>query len=511
MSLYDEQLRLKEPRKGEENIPWVSAHNAIQMKLRELRDAQEPVVLLTGTLASPSTEQIISEFTEAYPNVKHVSYDAVSESGAADAFEAMFGLRAIPNYHFDKAHTIVSFEADFLGDWHGGFERGYAASRNPNDHMSHHVQFEANMTLTGANADKRVVTKGSDQVFALINLYNTITGSSLPSKSTPVDAQVKEAADALKKSGSKGVVVTGSNDKNAQLIAFAINNALQSEVFDSANPLHIRKGNDAELAQALADIKSGTVKGLITYNVNPVYNTANGAGLAESMKKLKLSVGISTQDTVSATATEYVLPANHYLESWGDVAMTAGHYGLMQPTIQPLFNTAQFQDILLKWSGNNASYHDYLKAYWTENILGGQSWNQALHDGYFTKEVESSTSTADVDLNAAASALRSSVKGGANFELNLYSSTALGDGSQANNPWLQEFPDPITRASWDNYLTVSIADCKKLGLDNPVKDNGAINGNYVKVTVNGVTLENVPVIKQPGQAPGNCWIGFRIW
>ena len=120
----------------------------------------------------------------------------------------MFGERAIPNYHFEKAHTIVSFGADFLGDWQGGFEKGYAASRNPDSgHMSYLVQFEANMSLTGANADKRVVAKPSDQVFALLNLYNTITGASLPSKATPVDAHIKEVAAALKKAGSHGVVV----------------------------------------------------------------------------------------------------------------------------------------------------------------------------------------------------------------------------------------------------------------------------------------------------------------
>lgn len=507
LSLYDNQLRLKEPKKGGENISWENAHKEIGATLAQLRDANETVVLLTGTLASPSTEQIVSEFVAAYPNVKHVAYDAISESGAADAFEAMFGTRAIPNYHFDKAHAIVSFGADFLGDWHGGFEKGYAASRNPNGHMSHHVQFEANMSLTGANADKRVVTKSSDQVFALINLYNTITGSSLPSKATPVDAQVKEAATALQKAGANGVVVTGSNDKNAQLIAFAINDALQSEVFDAANPLHIRKGNDAELAQAMADMKAGKVSGLLTYNVDPVYNTAAGAELASAIKNLKLSVAMSVQNDDTANATAYALPISHFLESWGDVMISNGHYGLMQPTIQPLFNTAQFQDILLKWSGNTTSYYDYLKGMWSSDVLEGQSWNQALHDGFFKKETNAAVSKTTVDLNAAASALSSAGKG-SGFELVLYSSTGLGDGSQANNPWLQEFPDPITRASWDNYLTISRKDAKELGFENPVKDNGAINGNLAKVTVNGMTLENVPVMVQPGQAPGT--IGLAL-
>tara|TARA_R110002073_G_scaffold108336_5_gene243491 strand:- start:64136 stop:67204 length:3069 start_codon:yes stop_codon:yes gene_type:complete len=512
LSLYDEQLRLQEPRKDSQPITWGNAHKQIGEKLKELKTSGETVVLLTGTLASPSTEQIVSEFTAAYPNVKHVAYDAISESGTADAFETMFGTRAVPNYHFDKAQAIVSFGADFLGDWQGGFDKGYAISRNPNSgHMSHHVQFEANMSLTGANADKRVVTKPSDQVFALINLYNAVTGSSLPSKATPVDAQVKQAAAALKKAGSHGVVVSGSSDKNAQLVAFAINDALQSVVFDAANPLHTRKGNDTELAQVVADVKAGKVGGLITYNVDPVYNLAEGVEFATAIKKLKLSVAMSVQNDDTANATLYSLPMTHFLESWGDVMITEGNYGLVQPTIQKLFNTAQFQEVLLKWSGNSASYYDYLKGFWSANVLGGQSWNQALHDGFFTKETNNTVSKSTVDISAAAAAATSVLRSTTNskgFELNLFSSTALGDGKQANNPWLQEFPDPLTRASWDNYITISMADAKELKFDNPVQDNGSMNGNYAKITVNGVTLENVPVMIQPGQAPGS--IGLAL-
>ena len=507
LSLYDDQLRLKEPKKGESQISWADADKEIGAQLAQLRDANQAVVLLTGTLASPSTDKIISEFITAYPNVKHVVYDAVSESGTLDAFEAMYGKRALPNYHFDKAQTIVSFGADFLGDWQGGFEKGYAASRKPESgHMSYHVQFEANMSLTGANADSRVVTKPSDQVYALINLYNAITGGSLPSKSTPVDGDVKKVADALKKAGSKAVVVTGSNDKNAQLIAMAINSALNSEIMDAANPTYNRQGNDAEVAQLVSDMKSGKVAGLVTYNVDPVYSLANAADFSEGVKKLTLSVAISEQNNDTANATQYTLPATHFLESWGDVMVTEGHYGLMQPTIQKLFNTNQLQDVLLRWSGNTTSYYDYLKTFWSAEVLGGQSWNQALHDGFFAKTAEATVSESSVDLSAAAAALNASKANG--FELNLFSSTALGDGKQANNPWLQEFPDPITRAAWDNYLTMSIADAKALGFTNPVQDNGSINGNYAKVTVNGVTIENIPVMVQPGQAPGS--IGLAL-
>ena len=284
LSLYDDELRLKEPAKKDvgEAVSWSQADAEIGAQLNAFKEANKPVVLLTGTLASPSTEKIIEEFIAVYPNVKHVIYDAISESGAADAFMAMYGKRALPNYHLNKAKTIVSFGADFLGDFHGGFEKSYIAGRKPETgHMSYHVHFESNMSLTGANSDKRVVVKPSDQVFALLNLYNAVTGSNFASKSTAVDAEVKKMASELKKAGSKGVVLTGLNDKNAQLISLAINAALGSEIIDTNNTINIRQGNDAEVSQLVADMNAGNVAGLISYNVDPLYTLSNASGFSE--------------------------------------------------------------------------------------------------------------------------------------------------------------------------------------------------------------------------------------
>ncbi|MDY0780851.1 TAT-variant-translocated molybdopterin oxidoreductase [Tenacibaculum sp. IB213877] len=500
LSLYDERLRLKQPRKGDAQITWADADKEIVAELNKLKAANAPVVLLTGTLASPSTEKVIADFIAQYPNVKHVVYDAISESGTADAFEAMYGKRALPNYDFSKAEVIASVGADFLGDWQGGYEKSYAEGRRPESgNMSYHVQVESNMSLAGANADKRLVVKPSEQVYALINLYNAITGASKPSKPTAIDAEIKKLAASLQKAGSKGVVVTGLNDKNAQLITLAINKALNSEVIDVNAVSYARQGNDTEVAQLVNDLKSGAVKGLITYNVNPVYSIT---GFGEAAKKAGLSVAISTQNDDTASAAQYALPAPHNLESWGDVMVTEGAYSLMQPTIQPLFNTRQIQDVLLKWLGSDKNYYDTLKEFWSANVLNGSSWNQALHDGFFKTEVTSEAVSNEVDLNVVVSDLLKNTKP-SQYELNLYSSTALGDGKLANNPWLQELPDPITRASWDNYLTMSMADAKELGFENPVRDNGAIDGNYANVTVNGVTINNIPVIIQPGQAKGS--------
>ena len=151
-----------------------------------MKASEEKIVILTGTLASPATSKLIKKFAKENGNVQHVQYDAISETASLDAYEEVYGKRVLPNYDFSKAETIVAIGADFLGDWQGGgFEKSYTSGRQVDTgKMSRHIQVEANMTLTGANADKRIVLKPSEQVFALINLYNAVTGENLPSKET---------------------------------------------------------------------------------------------------------------------------------------------------------------------------------------------------------------------------------------------------------------------------------------------------------------------------------------
>jgi molybdopterin-containing oxidoreductase family iron-sulfur binding subunit len=513
LSLYDEKLRLKEPTKSGSVISWGDADKEIGAKLNSLKEANKPVVLLTGSMASPSISKIVEEFSVVYPNVKHIVYDAVSESGAADAMLAMYGKRALPNYHLQNAKTIVSFGADFLGDFHGGFEKAYVNGRRPETgKMSYHVQFESNMSLTGANSDKRIVVKPSDQVFALLNLYNAITGENISSKATAADETIKKLALELKKAGSQGVVLTGLNDKNAQLIAFAINKAIGSEIIDTVNTLSIRQGNDSEVAQFVADMKAGKVAGLISYNVDPTYSLPNASDFTDGLKKLELSVALSVENNETVNMSNYALPTPHFLESWGDTQFDSLTYGLMQPTIQPLFNTRQIQETLLSWSGNTIKYYDYLKAFASSTILGGSSWNTALHNGFHKLETEALQAASEgfessVVIAEVANQLSSIAKKSSDFELNFYTKTGLGDGKQANNPWLQELPDPITRASWDNYLTMSMADARALGFTNPVKDNGAIDGDYAKISVNGKEI-TVPVMIQPGQAKGSVGLAL---
>ena len=185
--------------------------------------------------------------------------------------------------------------------------------------------------------------------------------------------------------------------------------------------------------------------------------------------------------------------------------LTKGTYALTQPTIRPLFNTKQLQDCLLDWNGSTTNYYDYLKAN-SVNYIEGSSWNKVLHDGIFVG-TQMAAGALNADTSSAASSLSQSKKA-TDFELNLYTKTGLGDGQQANNPWLQELPDPITRVSWDNYATVAEADAKKLGLTNEIVANGGLNGSYVNLEVNGTKLNNVPVIIQPGQAVGTVGLAL---
>ncbi len=510
LSMYDSQ-RVKRPMMDGQNVSWDKFD---QEMMNSLQSVQGEIVLLTQTFASPSTTKLINEFSAKYGNVRHVVYDTVSEDATLTAFKAKYGVRALPNYDMSKVETIVSVGADFLGDWQGGgFDAAYAKTRIPdNGTMSRHIQFESNMSLTGANADKRVPVTPSQQKAVLAALYNYISGGSSTSNlPANIDDAVVKAANNLKKSGNNSVVITGLPDFDAQSIALAINESLGSTVIDTANPRMIRQGNAEEVLKLVAEMNSGSVGAVLIAGVNPVYSLPNSAEFVEALKKVEVSVAFSMKEDETAKLCKYIAATPHYLESWGDVQFTRNSFSLMQPTISPLFDTRQFQECLLKWSDNSTSYYEYIKETWNGS-LGSVTWNEALHDGVFegtSPVVEEADNQNTAILNNATS-LRNLNQSSENsgLELILYTKVAMGDGQQANNPWLQEMPDPLTRASWDNYLTVSQEDADKYELINENVANGALNGSYVNLKIDDVVLENVPVFIQPGQAKGTAGLAL---
>ncbi|MEL6811665.1 MAG: TAT-variant-translocated molybdopterin oxidoreductase, partial [Bacteroidota bacterium] len=506
LSMYDTN-RLQGPQIGGADVSWDDFDNGVARKMNDM--IGKDVVLLTQTFASPSTSALINAFIAKYPNVRHVVYDTVSSSEAVQAFQNKFGTRALADYDFSKAEVIVSVGADFIGDWQGGgYEAGYAKGRIPkNGKMSKHYQFEANMTLSGANADKRVPTKPSDYKKVVAALTGAGSTSGLPEH---VADAINKAKAHLKKAGNKGVVITGAQDVEAQTMILNCNEG--SEVMDVAHPRMTSMGNATEVKNVMEGVIGGSVKGLITVGVNPVYSFPSEA-FAEAYKNLEMSLAFAMKPDETASMAQMAAATPHYLESWGDVQLKKGTFSLIQPTIRPLFNTRQFQDCLLKWTGSEDSYYNYIKDTWSATVLAdGGSWNQALHDGVVESAYEmvddATTAEGTLETSTSSGAVSSTFQGAGKYELSLYTKTGLGDGQQANNPWLQELPDPLTRTSWDNYLTISAADAKAEGLENVNVANGALNGSLVNVKMGDVTIPNVPVLIQPGQAQGTVGLAL---
>ena len=516
LSLYDKN-RLQGPVDRSGNaVEWDQIDRIVKAKLESMRGGSQQLVFLTQSYASPSMKRLVADFAAQYPFARHVVYDALSEDAALTAYQKMYGERALADYDLSQAELIVSFGADFLGDWQGGgYEGGYTKGRIPHEgKMSRHIQLESNMSLSGANADTRVPLRTAQLKIALAKLYYKLNGSNMGGGiDSSIDAYVDAITEEIRAKGSKAVVLCGIQDVDAQMVTLAINELIQSAAFQADQPRYIREGNVNELNRLMADMKAGQVGMLITDGINPAYSLPNAEEFKELMAKVPMSISFSFLRDETAEVASYAAARSHYLESWGDVQMKKGHYSLMQPVIRELFDTRQFQNCLLSWMGSDQTYYEYVKNNWTETILQGASWNQALQDGVFhaptSEEIAAVPAgpAAEEDTTPGVSALTVSLRALQNAanpeqELILYSKSGMGDGQQANNPWLQEFPDPISRASWDNYLTVSKADAERMGIVNENVANGGLNGSYVTVKAGGETLENVPAMIQPGQAEG---------
>jgi molybdopterin-containing oxidoreductase family iron-sulfur binding subunit len=458
LDLYD-TARLRFPMANGQEVSSLDAFD----KMVADAMAGSSVVLLTATITSPSSKQIISEFLAKYPGSRHIQYDGISYSGLLQAGEAVYGKKAIPSFQFDKAKVVVSLGADFLGTWLTPVEfgKGYAAQRKINEkspEMSKHYQFESMMSMTGANADERFTHKPSEAAAVAAALLSAVSGQAIAGVSDKVKKGLEKAAKDLLANKGAGLVVSGSNNVHVQTIVAAINEAVGANgtTINWANTVQTKQGIDADMAGLLADMEAGKVSTLLIYDANPVYDYFDAKRFAAALKKVKTTVSFNEKMDETAELCKFVLPANHYLESWGDAELKPGYISLMQPTINPLFKTRQLQDTLLKWTGNNTLYSDYFKTYWVGKLGGEEAYEKALMNGVVEPETKptGSASFSNAKVAEAVAAIGSAKKGG-KMELVIYQKVILGDGRQGNNPWLLESPDPITKATWDNYVMVS--------------------------------------------------------
>ena len=519
LDLYD-NARLSQPMKNNMPISWFGFEYETKSKLEEISRGSKEIILLTQTFASPSTYKLIEDFKSKYKNVQHISYDSISESSALNAYELRYGIRGLANYDFSKSKVIVSIGADFLGDWQGGgFDCSYAKGRIPSEGiMSRHIQIESNMTLSGANADLRVPSKLNEQKLILLEIYKAIVGKNINvetdiSLNPKMKRIVAETIQEIKSGNQGSVVISGIQEQNYQSLVLEINEKLNSHSFLPSKTILTRSSSNEAISKLVSEMNNGNVGAIIMSGVNPVYSMPNSNAFVQGLKNVDLSICFSMKADETAIVSEYVAASNHYLESWGDFELVSGNFSLAQPVIKTLFDTKQFQELLLTWTDNKVTIHDYIKNNWKNNILNSGDWNKALHDGvyYEAAKIKSPTSYSSPKLFKILSDSSSNL-----YELNIYAKTGMGDGKHANNPWLQEFPDPLTRATWDNYLTVSEYDAKELGLylepstffnQSSNDANGGLNGKYAIIKLGDKTIK-APVIVQPGQARGT--VGLAI-
>lgn len=510
LSLYDNN-RLKNPLKDNKPAKWEEIDTAIKTALAS---SVGNVYLITSSTVSPSTQSIYNQFAEKF-KAKVIPYDAISYSGILEANQKCFGKKVIPNYHFDKCEVIVGFNADFLGTWLSptGNIRKYADAKRLLDKkdMLLHIQFETNMTLTGANADKRIPMKPSQEGAALLALYNaiasqlgkpTLNGDGVKLAGNYIDV----AASKLVNAKGKSIVVSGSNDSNVQVLVNGINAMLGNygATIDLDNSLNYFQGIDSEFESFVADLEAGKVKTVIFANVNPIYNYYNSSKLESLLKNVETKISFAQSKDETASLCNYILPDNHYLESWGDARPSQEVLGLQQPTINKLFDTRQYQESLLVWLEDKRSYYQYIKDFWKENFYSKEQgtfedfWIQTLQSGYAgLKKLESKSYEVKADLLQSSATAINEIKG-SGIEVQLYVKVGLGDGSAANNPWLQELPDPITKVCWDNYVTIGKAFADKLGLK---------TDDVVNVSAGSIKIK-LPVWVQPGQT--NETIGIAL-
>jgi len=516
LSLYDTHRFTKPHAKDGDTftpISWSDLDTKIKGQLTTSRNIR----ILSNTILSPSAKESLREFKAKYPQAKVVTYDPVSSAAILEANDMSFGDRVIPSYHFDKADVIVSFNADFLGTWVSPteFARQYISNRkvnSANSKMSRHIQVEGHMSMTGSNADHRVLVRPSEQGAAIAYLHSKISGGS---GGNGLNAKAKKALDkvASNLTGARGksLVVSASNNAYEQILVNDINNVLgnygSTITFSDASMQ--RQGNESDVEALVSELSAGLVDTLILMDCNPVYDFHKSASFTAALAKVKNKIALSYAPNETTAFCDHIAPTHHFLESWGDAEAKRGQLSLIQPTISPLFDTRQPEMSLLTWAASDKiagdkTYLDYIRGVWRNSAFAAQSdfatfnsyWDNALHDGVVKSGASSRAGSFNVDVSLAKSKV--SKPSSNELELVIYESVSMGNGQFSTNPWLMEMPDPVARTSWGNYLAVPVnydGNKKFLGL------NGLVDGDLADITVGGKTMR-VPVVLQFGMAPG---------
>jgi molybdopterin-containing oxidoreductase family iron-sulfur binding subunit len=492
LSLYDPD-RTPNVRNGDRN-PSFDEFKSFVAKLRPSLGAGANLRILSETVNSPSLAAVRKHLLTRFPAARWVEYDAVLTHETA--------MSAVPVYAFDKADVVVALDSDFLGlDSTTPINaRKFAARRAQAEagSMNRLYAIESQFSVTGGSADHRLPVKSADigrvasailnQLKAGANLTGIGTGSGQQ------DAFVQAVAKDLGAARGRSIVVVGPRQPAAvHAVVHELNQALgnvgQTITYHRSERTRPQLDQIKELAGEMAN---GTVNTLVMLAWNPVFTAPADTDFANNLKKVENSIYLAQDIDETAAVSTWAIPAAHFLESWGDAAAPDGTVSIQQPTIEPLHGGKTASELIALLSDyKDQRAYDIVRNFWLPIIPGGEKgWRKSLHDGL----VPAGAAPPPVSDPGFASFGRVQPPAPASgYEVVFAPSWSIWDGRFANNGWLQETPDPVTTLVWDNAALLSVADAKKLGVE---------NGNLIAIERNGKKIE-APVLIQPGQTEGS--------
>jgi Fe-S-cluster-containing dehydrogenase component len=535
LGLYDPD-RLRTPSHNGAATGWGDVVQALTKALNDARLRGKPVLFLTGAPVSPSQQALLHDLKVAIPSLQHAAWEPAAPQTELAAATALYGKAIVPQFHLDSARIVLSLQSDFLGTESIApiLTRDFAARRaihGPGAGMNRLWVLEGSMTLTGANADQRLQVRPSEIAaigFALIKLLSEMQGVPLPAGLNPEDLSAFEPGILSRTSAiDPAAIRTLANDlgraRNSALVLAGP--ALPPEAHTACHLLNAMLGSDGntlsmndgpslpvlisyrDLQSLLKDAAQGRFALGIFWGTNPAYAFPDPGVWRSAIAKIPETYRIGLYEDETALDCAWRLPEHHWLESWGDFEPSADFVSLRQPVIGAIHNTRQAEELLLSCMRRmniqtSPSYLEYIKTRWRSDVYPVGSpvpfesfWNAALHDGGTTREPRRQTPAA-LNADAVQAALKSVKKditrAPAELELVLFPASGLYDGRYANNGWMNEFPDPVTKATWGNPLLLSATDATRLD----VRENDVLKIS----TGNGII--HAPVIVQPGQAPG---------
>ena len=470
-------------------------------------DGGAGLAVLTESFSSPTLTRLAAELRSRYPQLQWATYDAVSDESRLAGLRLATGRDVDVMLRFDRAAVILTLDADpLLTDPEMiRHARGFAAGRRAGasgQAMNRLYAVEGVYSLTGAMADHRLRLQ-SRQVApflaALIARVAPSAAASLPGAGVPgLDARWLDAVakDLLANRGAS-LIVAGERQPAAVHAAVC---ALNGYLGNTGKTVSYYESKDesrpsvSSLAALVSAMNQGTIKTLVVLGGNPVFDAPADLDFAAAMAKVPETIALGHGVDETSSKAKWHIPRAHYLESWGDARAVGGALSVVQPLILPLFGgRSQIEVLGLMAAGKDRPGHEIVRETWTP-ILGegdfDKKWNRALHDGVLADSELAEVTPAAGAAPYAELARLIAAGSPSGLEIVFLPSPSLHDGRFANDGWLQELPDPLTKLTWDNPALVSPRTAETLGLSNE---------QVIRVDYSGRSLE-LPAWIVPGMA-----------